>query len=283
MGNDMTVSSPASWVLQVPFVTEPVFPLKEARAATLAGYQAELRPGSFNYINVVVSDLNSASTARDLFDSLRVALLVASLNSNWGIRVKGEVVILAEDTPMPSQVDIPLIYPEGRSLRRLLGSIGPIQMNVDRVWPRLIAGVEFGLTAETFRTAMNDKRISLALELFIESFFEHSDSARFLGFINVLEVLKDKSPASDTLQDLVKQWKAQARSALDPEEANSVRSSLDWLRSISISRGIVSVVARHLGAERSAEAKGLYTIRSHLIHEGERLPESSVTVQQAEK
>jgi hypothetical protein len=147
MGNDMTASSNVSWVLQVPFVTEPVFPLKETRAVTLAGYQAELRPASSNYINVIVSGLNSTSSARDLFNSLRTALLVASLNSNWGIRVKNEVAALAEDTPLPSQVDIPLIYPEGKDLRRLLMNVGPIQKQVDRVWPKLIAGVEFGLTA----------------------------------------------------------------------------------------------------------------------------------------
>jgi hypothetical protein len=100
--------------------------------------------------------------------------------------------------------------------------------------------------------------------------------------INVLEVLKDRRPASAEAQDLVERWKAQAKATLDPDEAESIRGNLEWLKNISIARGIASLVARHLDPTRAREAKDLYTLRSKLVHDGERLLDPAATLQLAE-
>jgi hypothetical protein len=156
-------------------------------------------------------------------------------------------------------------------------------MQTDKVWSRLIAAVEFGVRSRPAAIAMNDKRVRLALELYSDSYFETSNSARFLGFVTVLEVLKDRRSASEAAQGLVKQWKVQADSLLDADEAASVRGSLDWLRSISISRAIASVVIRHLGDDRASEAKALYVMRSKLVHDGEHPADAAGAMRQAEK
>jgi len=113
--------------------------------------------------------------------------------------------------------------------------------------------------------------------LHIDSHFEISDSARFIGLVGVLEVLKDKDSSSDAAKTLIDKWRQEA-SSLAQEEANSIKSSLAFLQSISISRGIGSVVKRHLGEDRKKEARDLYTARSNLVHDGIRPIDSADTV-----
>lgn len=129
---------------------------------------------------------------------------------------------------------------------------------------------------------MNDKRFELALNLYVGSYFEISNSARFLGLISVLEVLKDKRPSSQATQELVSKWKAEAKRALDAGEVDSVCSRLGWIKSISIGAGVSSLVRRHLGADRAREASVLYGMRSDLVHEGKSLADAPGTVRQAE-
>lgn len=279
----MAASPTGRWVLQVPFITEPGFVLQEPRTVTLASFSADFRPTASGYTNIIIGGLDSITAARDLFKSLRIGAFTASLNSGWGIRVRDEVMTLDMDTAFPNQVDVPLIYPEGKNLRRLTISAGPIQMQVDKVWPRLIDGINFGLTADPASIAMEDVRFELALNLYVGSYFELSHSARFLGLVGVLEVLKDKRCSSQAAQQLVSKWKAEAKQLPDDEEAKSACSRLDWLKSISIGAGVSSLVRRHLGEDRAREAKALYTMRSGLVHDGKSLADAPSTVRQAER
>jgi hypothetical protein len=89
----------------------------------------------------------------------------------------------------------------------------------------------------------------------------------------LLEVLKDKDSSSDAATALIDRWR-QETSILTHEEADSIRSRLAYLKSISISRGIGSVVKRHLGQDRVKEARDLYAARSSLVHYGIRPTDS---------
>jgi hypothetical protein len=273
----------ATWALQVPFITKPGFALKETRTATLAGVRLELRPAAFGYTNIVVSSLSSEIRARDLFNAMRISLFVASLNASWGIRVQGEALTLDLDAPLPNRVDVPLIYPEGKDLSRLAASHGPIGIQIDKVWQKFLGGIAFGLESKAARAVMSEERVKLAFELYVDSYFEFSDTARFLGFVGVLEVLKDNQTRSDAALGLVRKWKAEASDTLDISEADSIRGSLEWLNSISIAQGIASVVSRHLGDDRAREARSLYTMRSELVHDGKRLVDASKIVRVAEQ
>jgi hypothetical protein len=276
----MTGSPEPRWVLQIPFITAPGFTLAEGSATTFGGLQAELLPAGADHTRIVVSGIETESAARALFESLRTGLLVGSLNISWGVRVRNEVRTLNLDSPLPDEVDMPLIYPEGKDLSRLLIRSGVVQTQFDKVLPRLLASLEFGLTSARARQAMTDDRVSLAFELYVDSYFEISDWARFLGLVGVLEVLKDKDTASDGAQSLITKWSQEANT-LDYDEAVSMQGSLRYLRLTSISRGIGSVVGRHLGQDRVKEAQELYMARSKLIHDGIRSADSAGTVRRA--
>lgn len=278
----MTSALDSKWSLMIPFITAPGFTLGESRTITLGGLQAEVRPGSFGYTRIVIDGIESAQAAHDLFEAVRIGMLIASININWGIRVPSNVLTLGFDSPMPNQPDVPLIYPKGKSLRRMVLHIDVGQMSPDKVLPKLLDSLELGLSLDPARRAMSDDRVKLAVELYIDSHFETSDSARFIGLVGVLEVLKDKDPSSDAAKTLIDKWRQEATN-LAQEEANSIQSSLAFLKSISISRGIGSVVKRHLGEDRMKEARDLYTARSSLVHDGIRPTDSADTVRRTQQ
>ena len=278
----MTRPSEPKWVLTIPFITAPGFPLEGSHAVTLGGLQAEVRPASFDYTKITIDGIESARAAYDLFEAMRVGMLVASLNLDLGIRVLSNALTLDFDSPMPNQPEIPLIYPKGKNLSRLVTHVGVVKNNPEKVLPKLLESVEIGLSLKSAQGAISDDRVRLAVELYLDSYFETSDSARFIGFVGVLEVLKDKDPSSDVAKVLIDKWRREALTLAD-EEAKSIRSSLAFLKSISISRGIASVVKRHLGEDRAKEARNLYTARSNLVHDGIRPADSADTVRRTQQ
>jgi Apea-like HEPN len=276
--------SPSSkWNLLIPFITAPEFPLKEASAITFGGLQAELRPGAFGYSSLLIEDIDSEQAAYGLFSSLRIGLLAASLKVGCGVRVRDEVEILSQDSPMPDGVGVPIIYPKGKDLSRLLIGRASVQQQVEKVLPTIVSSLAFGMASTSAGQAMADDRVKLALELYVDSYFEISNSARFLGFVNVLEVLKDKGDASDIARGLIDRWSQEASKELDTKEAASIRGSLRYLRFISISRGIGSTVERHLGQDRAKEAQELYQARSNLVHNGIRPDDFPYSLTRAQK
>jgi Apea-like HEPN len=261
-------SPPPKCALLIPFITAPAFPLKETEIFTLGGLSVELRPEKFGYSSLLIENIESEQAAHELFESLRIGFLAASLNINWGVRVRDKVAVLGYDSPMPNEVDVPLIYPQGKDLSRLIIGHGSVQKQVAKILPTIVASLEYGIVSTSAKQAMTDYRVRLSLSLYTDSYFEISDSARFLGLVTILEVLKDKTKASNTACALVDRWGQEAAEELESREAASIRGSLRYLKLISISRGISSVVKRHLGEDRATEAKELYQARSKLVHDG---------------
>lgn len=256
------------WILCVPFIGS-VITFDQRYVEIIADTRIEIVPSARGYTKLLIAGFESSDQARNRFEAVRIGLLAASLTSGMGIRIKDEVVQLADGAP-PPDVDIPFIFKEGHDLRQLVIVPGKVQMQMAKFMPRFRQGLEFGLASQLALKATTDERVRLAFEIYTDSFFETSDSARFLGLVGVLEVLKDREAVSDDVRDLVDRWMDEA-SVLATREADSLRSRLAWLRKISIAQGIESVVTRHLGAERGAEAKKLYGKRSDLVHEGKRL------------
>lgn len=258
----------SNWILCVPFIGS-VITFEQQCVETLAETRIEILPSARGYTKLLISGFESSSQAYDRFEAVRTGLLAASLTTGMGIRIKDEVVRLADSAP-PPDVDVPFIFKEGHDLRQLVIVPGKVQMQMAKFMPRFRQGLEFGLTSPSAIQAMVNDRVRLAFEIYTDSFFETSDSARFLSLVGVLEVLKDKQAVSDDALSLVERW-IKETSVLEAPEAESFRSRLVWLREISIAQGIASVVTRHLGADRGKEAKNLYGKRSNLVHDGKRL------------
>ena len=90
-------------------------------------------------------------------------------------------------------------------------SIDAGRMSPDKVLPKLLKSLELGLSLEPARRAISDDRVKLAVEAYINSHFETSDSARFIGLVGILEVLKDKDSSSDAAKTLIDKWRQEAR------------------------------------------------------------------------
>jgi hypothetical protein len=279
----MPISSAPKWILLVPFITSPGFTLAQRWTVSFGGLQAELLPHAGGYTSLRIEGLESEQAARDLFRSLLVGLLAGSLTVSWGIRVQSDLKVLYEDSPMPNERGVPLAFQEGKDLSRLVVLPGVIQIQFEKALPKLLASLEFGLSSGSAQAIMRDRYVKLATELYVDSYFEVSDSARFIGLIGVLEVLKDKNPVSDSARRLVDGWIREATGRLEDDEVGSFLGSLKHLKDVSISQGIASVVERHLGRERAKEAKQLYGIRSELIHEGIRPADPAGTVHRAQQ
>jgi hypothetical protein len=261
--------SPA-WNLQIPFVTSPELAIAESRNVAIGDYQAQLMPGAFGYARLRVGGIASDQTARELFELIRIGLLAASLSMSWGIRVQDDVTVLADGAKPPRDPAKPFVFKDGHDLSGLYIKENPVQMSLDKSMPLMAAGFEFGVQSSTARNAIGIDRVKLALELYVESYFEISDSAQFVGLVNVLEVLKDTDAMSDTAQVLVAEWRKEAGEKLSRTEADSIQGSLGHLMQISISRGIRSAVTRHLGEARAKEVPRIYEARSTLVHAGNR-------------
>lgn len=267
--NDVVESA---WILCVPFMGS-VIAFQQECTETLAETRIEIVPSAGGYTNLLIADFESPDQARDRFEAVRNGLLAASLTTGMGFRIKDEVVLLADFAPAPD-IDTPFIFKEGHDLSSLVLVPGKIQKQMTKFIPTFLQGFEFGLTSSSVLKAMANDRVRLAFEIYTDSFFETSDSARFLSLIGVLEVLKDKRAVSDDARSHVEGWIREA-DALAEAEAESFRSRLAWLREISIAQGIASVVTRHLGAEGGKAAKKLYGIRNNLVHDGRRLSDST--------
>ncbi len=266
------------WTLCVPFIGSAIT-FDQEYVETLANTRIEISPSARGYSKILLAGFGSADQARDQFQAVRTALLTASLTTGMGIRINDAVVQLADGAP-PPDVDTPFIYKEGHDLRQLVLIPGKTHKQMAKFMPKFREGFEFGISSSSALKAIKNDRVKLAFEIYTDSFFETSDSARFVALVGVLEVLKDKGPTSDGARSLVERW-IQETSTLEAEEANSFRSRLAWLKEISIAQGIASVVTRHLGEDRGREAKSLYGRRSTLVHAGERLldPTSAVRLQ----
>jgi hypothetical protein len=279
----MTADLPGrKWVLSVPFRTAPGLRLTEAHPLAFGGVRAELFPAPAGQARIVAAGLESADAARELFESLRIGLIAGSLNIGWGIRVRPVAAVLDDTSPVPAEVDLALIYPEGKDLSRLLVVAGPPSMQPGKVLPVLEASLGFGLSSAPARAAMADERVRLAVDLYTGSYFETSPEAQFLSLVGVLEILKDKAPSSEPAQALVDEWIRQARTLSD-DEAASIQGSLRFLKMMSISRGIASTVRRHLGPESARAAQDLYQARSKLVHDGIRPADPPGTARLARK
>jgi len=263
----MTLEGP--WMLQVPFVSAPELCFTEELTKTVAGSTIFIQPATAPYSRLVVKELATIDQARDQFLALKRAMLAASLNVGCGIRIKDDFVVFDDDTAqLPSKPDQPFVCRQERNLAHLIITVGEPQLQLPRALPRLIESIEIAMTSNFAVEATCDQRVMLACDLYTSSFYEKSFASRFISLIGVLEVLKDQDWVSPEAMRLVDDWLG-TLDQLEGAEATSLRDQLKFMKQISISRGISSVVSRHLGQDRTREVRKLYTIRSKLIHTGE--------------
>jgi len=207
--------------------------------------------------------------------------VAASLNLSTGIRIKEDLVVVRQDDPLPVDKEQPFTCRQGTNLARIFIIEGEARFQIPKILDTLRQSLEVGFHHPGVKEALKHPRTALASQLFIDSQFEASDEARLLSLMGVLEVLKDQGASSAAAQLLVDKW-IQESAQLDEVESNSFRSTLKFMKSISIGRGIRGVVEHHLGPERARETQKLYDLRSTLVHEGKRPDDLADAVRRTE-
>jgi hypothetical protein len=253
-------------VLRVPFRVAPGLKFEGAETKNISGARLTLTSPGNDYNVFLFEGIPSAAHAHRLFADLKTGALAAGLYIGGGVQFDENVVQLSATSDLPKSVEVPMIYPQGRSLARMTIRDGQVEFIPNIVAPKFVEGLEVAMTSAAALGAMKDARVELAAALYAGSFFETSPQAQFFGLIGVLEVLRDQGPVSDQTIALVDRWIAEAKTE-NPPELLSLRSQLEFLKEKSINQGIRALVDRHVPGAGPRVAK-LYDHRSKLVHSG---------------
>lgn len=144
--------------------------------------------------------------------------------------------------------------------------------------------VELMISAFDMNINLNEKEV-LAVELYISSFYEASELAKFLSLIIALESLIEckirRQEAKNHVEQLIELTKES--DVLFINEIDSIIGSLKWLKSESISYSGKNLVERYIGGNiyNGFSAKKFfehcYKIRSELVHYGKMGKDISLT------
>jgi hypothetical protein len=270
-----------AWVLSVPFIVAPALEFETEVTETFGKVRLTVRSASFGYSRFLFEGFDSAEDARRMFSTLKAGALGAGLYAGCGVRITDDLLELNDTTPLPSELDRPMVYREGRDLSGIFLHAGEPRFIASKVVPRFMEGLRTGLTFESVSIAMQNQRVQLAALLYADSYFEKSPQARFLALIGVLEVLKDHDPISTDAQKLIDRFVEEVKQA-DVPEAQSLTQRLGYLKTVSINQGIRSMVRRHLGDEAARNVGKLYDHRSRLVHNGAVAVDIDTVVGQAQ-
>jgi hypothetical protein len=210
-----------------------------------------------------------------------------ALESRTGILVDLEVEeIHLREEPSPPESMFPgvygfgnegraHIYPDGRPIG--IGTVGKATVRIDSSIERFSWPLDAGLSMPDLPARVAEPWLRIGVDLFLGSFFEGSDYARFLARISVLEVLKTERDHPPDIQNAVARWQEEVadlmeRGEVDSATASSLTSSLGWLKRESIGRSIARLALENLGEEAARHARGLYDLRSRMVHFGETPP-----------
>lgn len=257
-----------SWQLVVPFEA-PEFDFSEAVNGSVSGHSISIRSRGFPYSTLLVEGFDTSGLAEKAFRDVRIGMLAACLDFDCGIRVRSTVEVIEDDTSVPSEKDQPFVCRQGRPPQlRVSIAVGRPQFILERALPRLLRKLEFGVASTTASEALSDPKVALAATLYVDSFFEESDEARFITLVGALEVLKKQPDKSREAQALVDRWKVDLQQLTNDNERTSLNGALEYLRKISISKAIEQVVANWLGPDQVRPVRQLYKARSDLVHDG---------------
>jgi hypothetical protein len=201
-------------VLRIPFIVEPGHFFRPGRF-TIEGLPADLevREDRQGWHVLSIRGLPTEEAARDLLRRACPALEWVGIETTWGIRVDCDLqaLVLREKPSPPESLlpgahgfaneERPLIFPENRRIG--IGLVGSVAVRLDSPLARFVEGLETGMSLPELHERIGNRRMRLAIDVFLGSFFEGSEYAKFLSRITVLEVLKDQQEQSVAVKMLL--------------------------------------------------------------------------------
>jgi hypothetical protein len=170
-----------------------------------------------------------------------------------------------------------VIIPEHKKLIREM--MGRPMLIIGIGFANLVEALEEGLRYEKPDNVLTNRKLRLALEVYASSFFESSESARFLTLMTVLEALAEPALRPGLIIDCVDGFIGQIQSQREGlvelcgvQEFDSLAGSLKHCREKSISQQIRSLLKARLAGTPEAvhipKFSHLYKIRGKLVHDG---------------
>jgi hypothetical protein len=279
--NGMAVET-TNYQIRIPFIVQPGHFFNSGEFS-IEGFPAQLEVREGLHI-LWIRRLPTEQAAQELLNRICPLFDWVALQTNWGIEVDctlQEVVLLDKPSPPGSLLPgaqgfanegRPIIFPEGP--RIAIGRAGEVSVRLDSPIERFVEALETGLSIPGLPERIKKDRIRVAVEIFVSSFFEGSQYAKYLSRITVLEVLKEQRDYPAEVQDAVGRWQGEVREfrqsgVIDQPTANSLYGSLRWLKQESLGRAISRLVAETLDQKAAEEADRLYNIRHRIVHDGE--------------
>jgi hypothetical protein len=116
------------------------------------------------------------------------------------------------------------------------------------------------------------KKQTLAAQLYNQSHFHLSDTARFLTLISAIEALADQRSKSPATVALIGRMMEMAAAAGNPDDLNNGLGNLKQESIRSACRRLVETYCEPAVTHAARAFARAYTIRSTLLHEGEPPP-----------
>jgi hypothetical protein len=173
----------------------------------------------------------------------------------------------------------PSVYPSNSRLARVTAH--PISSRVSSPFESFVSTLS-GYYASSVKSALSDK-LKLALQLYMNHYYEKSDASKLVTLMTTLEVLADAGNKHPVVLNLIEKWENEVDELIMEESEMEVLASLEAIkremlhRKEDSKRGRIRALARRHARAIKADDKDnfvkrvveLYDLRSAIVHNGQ--------------
>ncbi|MDS3860907.1 hypothetical protein RIF25_08780 [Thermosynechococcaceae cyanobacterium BACA0444] len=197
------------WTLRVPFQMIPgkgIDGLDQPFEEKIGNLTIKLRYAQQFYV-FEVEGLESEQADKEYLNKICIGLRWVMLNSDlaFDIHTDFNEVIYNPTHNSDGLVNInyPTVYPSSNKIYTVTAgnAVATLLTDVNYFHSLLIEGLD----KNSFDITSN-KKLNTAFELYNLHYYEHSENARFLILVMVLEVLKTSCPKQQVVQTLIDRW-----------------------------------------------------------------------------
>lgn len=197
-----------------------------------------------------------------------------NLERKMGLPYKGPVDGLVNE-------NFPSTYPSHKNIRFV--GVGTPSVTVSTPVTDIPSFLKEGIEIRRDNPSINDEKLQLAVDLFSAYWYEHSDNARLLTLVLVLESLMPHFPRHEIVVKLLERWQLEVEKLKkefepDSNEYNALESlehELLFKKTDSLRRQVRCLVLKSLEflghdkpRELAEQAVWVYNRRSELFHTG---------------
>ncbi|MEI2806089.1 MAG: hypothetical protein V9G18_09150 [Albidovulum sp.] len=172
-----------------------------------------------------------------------------------------------------------VVFRSGENIRFF--AMGDASVHVSTGWPRVAESLIQGIMCSKVDEGLSEIKLETALDLYLASFYETSQRAKFLTLITCLEVLAPVTERGETVRQLLSEFQTKIEEAVNGGVNNEDRVALESLsrelshkKDTSIRQRVRRLILDEAPLERSAREDlatrivKAYDFRGNMVHEG---------------